>query len=171
MPIDQASLPNTNFNVVRAAYLPARLKSTHYPTMIPPGEAVPTIATSVVLAVYAWPPASERWQRISTFVNLFFDNIEKFAKPPRHPGWADVNLAAEVPGWTRSSAAKDWLDKKRREMPETTASTAPSEQMKKDFIAFTEEFAKIKGSSGPLGEAETATLWAQFQQWWTQQKR
>jgi TRAP-type uncharacterized transport system substrate-binding protein len=171
VPIDQASLPNSSFDAVRAAYLPARLKPAHYPAMIPPGENVPTIATSVVLAVYGWPPTSERFQRVSTFVNLFFDNIDKFAKAPRHPGWADVNLAAEVPGWTRFGPAKEWLDKKRQQPPETTASVAPSEQMKKDFVAFTSEFAKIKGSGVPLSEAETSALWTQFQEWWVQQRR
>ena len=171
VPIDQASLPNSNFDAVRAAYLPARLKPTHYPAMIPAGENVPTIATSVVLAVYAWPPTSERFQRVSTFVNLFFDNIDKFAKPPRHPGWADVNLAAEVPGWIRFGPAKEWLDRKRKEAPENTASVSPNEQMKKDFVAFTSEFARIKGPGAPLSDAETAALWTQFQEWWVQQKR
>jgi TRAP-type uncharacterized transport system substrate-binding protein len=171
VPIDQASLPNSNFEAVRATYLPARLKPTHYPTMIPPDENVPTIATSVVLAVYAWPPTSERFQRMSTFVNLFFDNIDKFAKTPRHPGWADVNLAAEVPGWTRFGPAKEWLDRKRREAPEITSSTLPDEQMKKDFVAFTSEFARIRGSGVPLSNAETSALWTQFQQWWVQQNQ
>ena len=171
VPIDQASLPNSSFDAVRAAYLPARLKPAHYPTMIPAGENVPTIATSVVLAIYAWPPTSERFQRVSTFVNLFFDNIDKFAQAPRHPGWTDVNLAAEVPGWTRFAPAKEWLDRKRQEAPENTGSILPNEQMKKDFVAFTSEFAKIKGSAAPLSEAETSDLWTQFQKWWVQQPR
>ena len=171
VPIDQASLPNSDFNAVRAAYLPARLKSTHYPAMIPPGADVPTIATSVVLAVYAWPPRSERFQRVSNFVNLFFDNIDKFAKPPRHPGWADVNLAAEVPGWTRFSPAKAWLDRKRQEAPVTTGSILPSEQMKQAFVTFVDEYERAKGSGAPLSVAEQASLWTQFQQWWVQQNR
>ena len=145
VPIDQASLPNTSFDAVRAAYLPARLKPAHYPAMIPPGENVPTIATSVVLAVYGWPPTSERFQRVSTFVNLFFDNIDKFAKAPRHPGWADVNLAAEVPGWIRFGPAKEWLDRKRQGAPENTGSIPPNEQMKKDFVAFTERVYQDQG--------------------------
>lgn len=171
VPIDQASLPNSNFDAVRAAYLPARLKSTHYPTMIPQGEDVPTIATSVVLAVYAWPPGSERFQRVASFVSLFFNNIDKFGKPPRHPGWVDVNLAAEVPGWTRFAPAKDWLDQKRRETPETTGSVTPTDQMKKAFVTFVEEFAQAKGAGAPLSEEERATLWTQFQQWWIQKNK
>ena len=57
-----------------------------------------------------------------------------------------MNLAAEVPGWTRFAPAKEWLDRKRQEAPENTGSILPNEQMKKDFVAFTSEFAKIKGS-------------------------
>ena len=139
--------------------------------MISAGENVPTVATSVVLAVYAWPPGSERYGRVSTFVNLFFNNIEKFAKPPRHPAWADVNLAAEVPGWTRFSTAKEWLDNKRREKPDTTSSIMPSEQMKKAFVTFIDEFSKAKGSQAPMEEAEKSALWSQFQQWWVQQNK
>jgi TRAP-type uncharacterized transport system substrate-binding protein len=171
VPIDQASLPNSNFDAVRAAYLPARLKPAHYPTMIPPGENVPTIATGVVLAVHASPPGSERFQRVSTFVNLFFDNIDKFAKAPRHPGWADVNLPAEVPGWTRFATAKDWLERHRRQPPKTTGSIAPSDAMKQEFIALTNEFSRIKGTGAPLSEAETSALWTQFQQWWGQRNQ
>ena len=112
---------------------------------------------------YGWAATSERFQRVSTFVNLFFDNIDKFAKAPRHPGWADVNLAAEVPGWIRFGPAKEWLDRKRQGAPENTGSILPNEQMKKDFVAFTGEFTKIKGSGAPLSEAETSALWTQFQ--------
>lgn len=171
VPIDKASLPKSNFEALRAGYLPARLKAEDYPAMIPAGETVPTIATSVLLAAYSWPPGSERFQRMTAFVNLFFNNIEKFAKPPRHPGWADVNLAAEVPGWTRFVPAQQWLDKKRKAAPETTGSTEPSDQMKQAFGKFIDDFARAKGSTEPLGEEERADLWAQFQQWWGQQNR
>ncbi|WP_170936938.1 MULTISPECIES: TAXI family TRAP transporter solute-binding subunit [Rhodomicrobium] len=171
VPIDKASLPNSNFNALRAAYLPARLKSQHYPAMIPAGQEVPTIATSTLLAVYNWPPGSERFQRIANFVNIFFDNIDKFAKPPRHPGWADVNLAAEVPGWTRYSTAQEWLNKKRQAAPATTGSISSGDQIKAEFLAFVDEFSKSRGTNAPLTEAEKNAMWTQFQQWSVQQSR
>lgn len=163
VPIDQASLPNSDFNAVRATYLPARLKSAHYPTMIPPGEDVPTIATGSLLAVYGWPPGSERYQRVSAFVSSFFDNIAKFANPPCHPGWADINLAADVPGWTRHAAAQDWLDKKRQ------SASAADEHMKTEFVTFVDDYSRRRGSATPLSDAEKSALWTQFQQWWAQQ--
>ena len=33
--------------------------------------------------------------------------LEAFLRPPRHPKWREVNLAARVPGWTRLRAAED----------------------------------------------------------------
>lgn len=168
VPIDEASLPNSNFNAVRATYLPARLKSSHYPAMIPAGQDVPTIATGSLLAVYAWPPGSERYQRVSAFVNSFFDNIAKFAKPPSHPAWADINLAAEVPGWTRHAAAQQWLDKKRQSAS-LAGAVSPGEQMKAEFVAFVDDFSRRRGSATPLSDTEKSSLWTQFQQWWVQQ--
>lgn len=171
VPIGQASLPNSNFNGLRATYLPARLKSAHYPTMIPTGEDVPTIATSSLLAVRAWPVGTAGHGRIANFTAVFFDNIDLFAKPPRHPGWADVNLAAEVPGWTRYATAQQWLDKKRKSAPLVTGSVDGNDQMKTEFLAFIEQFTKSRGSGTPLTEAEKAAMWKQFQQWSVQQAR
>ena len=34
----------------------------------------------------------------------------KFQRPPFHPKWRDINLAATVPGWTRFSVAQHMLD-------------------------------------------------------------
>ena len=121
LPIDEDSLPNSDFNPIRAAYLPSRLRAEDYPNLIPAGETVPTIATSTLLAVYAWPPESRQYQEISRFIQLFFGNVDKFRLPPRHPKWRDVNLAADVPGWRRFPAAQAWLDNRR--LPDT-ANTA-----------------------------------------------
>ena len=40
-----------------------------------------------------------------------FQSSRSFSKPPRHPKWREVNLAAIAPDWTRFKPAQDWLDK------------------------------------------------------------
>jgi TRAP-type uncharacterized transport system substrate-binding protein len=176
LPISEETLPNSDFNAVRAMYLPARLKHEDYPNLIPDGEDVPTIATSTLLAVYAWPPGSVRYQRLEKFVQLFFDNIDGFRKAPRHPKWVDVNLAAEVPGWTRFPPAQAWLNAKRK----ATASAQPTgstgaggaasnglandAKMKAAFNKFLDDYAKATGSRGT--EAQREALYSQFVQWW-----
>jgi hypothetical protein len=60
-------------------------------------------------AVFAWPPRHERYKKVARFVDAFFGRYQLFMQPPRHPKWRDVNLAAQVPGWTRFTPAQEWL--------------------------------------------------------------
>jgi TRAP-type uncharacterized transport system substrate-binding protein len=110
LPLDERSVPPSRFAELLKVYVPAELRSDQYPRLIPPGTTVPTVAGSIVLAVYAWPENSERYQKLANFVKIFFDNFNKFSDPARHPKWREVNLAASVPGWTRFKPAQQWLD-------------------------------------------------------------
>ncbi len=86
-------------------YLPARIASTDYPALVPEGGAVDTIAVGAVMAVYGWTPGVERHRKVANFVERFFARFDEFLRPPRHPKWREVNLAAQVPGWTRFDVA------------------------------------------------------------------
>jgi uncharacterized protein len=99
-----------------ADYLPSRLTSTDYPNLIPPGQIVETIATPSVLIAYNWPKGSDRYRRVDKFVKAFFTKFEEFKKPPRHPSWRDVNLAATIPGWKRFEGAEEMLAKGREQI-------------------------------------------------------
>ena len=91
-------------------YLPGQLSHADYPTLIPDGSTVPTLAVADVMAVYAWPPHTDRYNRVTRFIDAFFSRFGEFQKPPRHPKWREVNLAAEVPGWVRFQPAQEWID-------------------------------------------------------------
>jgi hypothetical protein len=94
-----------------ADYLPATLNHDDYPELIASGETVDTVAVSAVLFAYGWPKTNvDRYRRVQRFVEAFFPKIADFQRPPRHPKWHDVNLAATLPGWTRFEAAQAWLD-------------------------------------------------------------
>jgi TRAP-type uncharacterized transport system substrate-binding protein len=84
-----------------ATYLPSALSSADYPNLIPAGTEVETIAVGAVMAVYAWQPGTERYRKVARFVHAFTRRFDEFLRPPRHPKWREVNLAAQVPGWTR----------------------------------------------------------------------
>jgi uncharacterized protein len=88
-------------------YLPSRLLAARYPTLIPAGGGVDTLAVGAVMAVYAWPPGTERHRKVARFVEAFFSRFEEFRRPPRHAKWQEVNLAAQVPGWTRFGVAQE----------------------------------------------------------------
>lgn len=96
-----------------SGYLPATLTSGDYPALIPEGQKVNTIAVGAVLAVYNWPPGTERHGRVSRFIDAFFSRFAELQKPPRHPKWKDVNLATTLKGWRRFAPAQAWIDKAR----------------------------------------------------------
>ena len=164
IPINEETLPGIDFNNVRTAYLPYRMRSAQYPALIPDGGEVPTIAGNVVLAVYAWPADTKRYQNLVKFVQLFFDNIDQFQKAPRHPGWQEVNFAANVAGWNRFPAAQQWLERKRKtaSVPSLEASTDP--KLKKAFERFLMDLSKE--GRGSFDEQQRAQLFDQFQVWW-----
>jgi hypothetical protein len=67
------------------------------------------VGVGVALAVFAWQPGSARYRNLEAFVDVFFSRFPELLKPPHHPKWHDVNLAASQPGWTRFKPAADWL--------------------------------------------------------------
>jgi TRAP transporter TAXI family solute receptor len=89
-----------------STYLPSRLTAARYPNLLEGGE-VETIAVGAVMAVYAWAPGTERHRKVTRFVEAFFSRFEEFRRPPRHAKWLEVNLAAQVPGWTRFGVAQE----------------------------------------------------------------
>ena len=104
VPVDQDSLPGIDFTPVISEYLPAEFTSKTYPNLVPEGTSVPTIANRALLVTYGWPEGSARYNRVAKFVNEFFGKIDEFHSPSRHPKWAEINLWADIPGWTTIQA-------------------------------------------------------------------
>ncbi|MDO9707676.1 TAXI family TRAP transporter solute-binding subunit [Paracraurococcus lichenis] len=86
-------------------YLPAEFRRVDYPALVAEGATIETIAVGAVMAVYAWPVGTERHRKVARFVEAFTAKFPAFLQPPRHPKWREVNLAAQVPGWTRFAPA------------------------------------------------------------------
>lgn len=135
-----------------ASYLPATLTSEDYPNLIPDGEKVETIAVGAVLAVYNWPQNTDRYRRVANFVNALFSKFAEFQKPPRHPKWREVNLAATLRGWERFHAAQEWLD--------NAASQTASP------VRINPTLARQQAARAAPGDvAEQERLFRQFMQW------
>lgn len=140
-----------------ASYLPATLTSEDYPNLIPEGQTVETIAVGAVLAVYNWPPNTDRYRRVENFINALFSKFEEFQKPPRHPKWREVNLAANLRGWQRFPAAQDWLDRAAAE------NRSPAINM---------EYARQQAARVAPGDvAEQERLFRQFLEWVERQRQ
>jgi len=134
-------------------YALGELTSKEYPTLVPEGQSVDTIAVPAVLAVFNWAKGSDRYRRVERFVDALFTKWDKFREPPRHPKWRDVNLAATVPGWTRWSVADEMLKRVRAKEPEVASA---------DFSTFLKnKDAAVKS----LTQEQREALFREFLQW------
>lgn len=167
VPIGPESLPGGFQNPLMQTYLPARLRAEDYPNLIPPGETVSTIASSVVLATYAWPEGTDRYRRVAAFVNAFFNDFDKLKDKTRHPKWQQTNLAAEVRGWKRFKPAQQWLDGKRGEaVGGGPGVTVPTDATQASFERFIGQMRTQGGNNGkPLTDAQIQSLMQEFNKW------
>jgi TRAP transporter TAXI family solute receptor len=133
------------------AYLPSRFEAGEYPGLVP-GAPVETIAVGAVMAVFNWQPSTWRHGKVERFVQSFFARFDELLAPPRHPKWREVNLAAELPGWTRFPAAAAWLK------ANVDGEEAATEDAFDRFLAATDRL-------GDLTEKERAKLFREFLAW------
>jgi hypothetical protein len=141
-------------------YLPTKLTSDDYPNLLPAGESVDTVATSVLLASFNWPEKTERYNRVARFVDAFFSRIDEFHKPPRHPKWRESSISIVVPGWQRFKAAQDWLDANSAKANSAKAPAQAPAQPAADFIRFLERSGRRN-----LTPDEKEKLYQQFLEW------
>src|SRR5215470_12508921 len=92
-------------------YVPASIVNENYPNLVAKGHKVQTIATSTILIAFNHARGTDHYRRIEKFVDAFFSKADELRKPPRHPAWRDVNMAATIRGWQRFPAAQEWLDR------------------------------------------------------------
>jgi len=133
-------------------YIPATLTAQDYPGFIKPGEKVETLGVQTVLAVYNWSRESDRYRRVQRFIERYFDLFEKLHQPPYHPKWKSVNLAANVPGWTRYVAADDRLKQTGvKQQPQVPIETSQRQ--------------KAVRTGAPGDSADQEKLFQQFLEW------
>jgi hypothetical protein len=122
-------LPVPYTEALEQDYLPAKLTNDDYPNLIPKGSSVDTVAIPSVLAVYNWPRDTDRYRRVSLFIDAFFTKFPEFQKAPRHIKWKETNLSATLRGWKRFPAARSGWPRPRRNhrrRPRRSPSTRPS---------------------------------------------
>ena len=130
-------------------YYPAELSNKDYPKLVVGGN-VNTLAVGAILGAFNHQRRSERYNRVTRFVDAFFSKFENFQKSPRHPKWQEVNLAATVPNWTRFPAAEEWLQKEANK--EITGKSS-------------EEFKRFFNTRKPGASTERDDLYREFLEW------
>ncbi len=136
-------------------YVPSTLGHEDYPNLFKPGEKVETLGIPVVLAVYNWSKENDRFRRVERFIQYYFEKFDTLRKPPYHPKWKEINLAAQVPGWTRYWVAEEMLNK----MAEQSAPAQPAQPIDPNY-------ARTQAArAAPGNRAEQERLFQQFLQW------
>jgi TRAP-type uncharacterized transport system substrate-binding protein len=143
-------------------YTLGQFTSQEYPTLIPQGERIDTVAVPAVLAVYNWPKDTDRYRRVRRFTEAFFTKWDKFTEPHRHPKWRDVNLAATVPGWTRWSVAEEMLHRMHRREQKQRPAVSSFTQEQRDTLF--QEFLKWQKQQNTAQEQRDA-LFREFLEW------
>lgn len=144
-------------------YVPIELTNEDYPNLIPKGEKVDSIGVSTVLAVYNWPKESDRYRRVSRFIEQFYAKFEQFQKPPFQPKWKEINLAATVPGWKRYVVAEELLPRSNP-VEAAVATTSADAASREKFNALLEQQAQSSGKS-KLTEQERDSLFQAYRAW------
>ena len=187
---------NLHFLPLRAGdllktYSAAALTSQEYPGLIAAEDRIDTVAVGAVMMVYNWPPGSERFRRVTRFVDAFFDHLKDLQQPPRHPKWHRIDLAAPVPGWTHFAPAerrvrtaaltpapdasrerapdalfKDFAEYLRHQPRSQTAARSPSARDAAQREALFRDFETWrKATARPLDERRRELVFWEFAAW------
>lgn len=178
-----AAKPTTMFQVLRpdsglhflaiplksemaSTYVPARLTNDDYPNLVAADAPVDTIAVGTAMMVANLPANTERYRNVANFVDAFFTQFPRLQEAPRHPKWAEVNLAADLPGWKRFPPADLWL--KRNVVAQ--APTVDEKELHEIFARFLDERTRLSGGKA-MSNDEKDHLFDQFRRWQTSQMR
>jgi uncharacterized protein len=152
-------------SAVTAGYVPARLTATDYPRLVPPDQAVDTIAVSAMLVVANLQQAPDRNRNVANFVDAFFTGFPSLLEPGHHPKWQEVTLAAEVAGWRRYPPAEQWLQRNLQ-----VAKAPNPEELLSMFARFVDERRQSTGGTA-MTQQEKYNLFQQYQRWETGQRQ
>jgi len=130
-----------------------------YPNLLQGQDHIDTIAVPAVLAVFNWAKNTDRYNKVSRFIEYLFNRWDTLQHPPYHPKWRDVNLAATVPGWTRFGIAEELLQ-------QIQAQQQQKQQQRADFDAFVS-----RQPNAPVSDADREDLFRKFLQWQARERR
>jgi TRAP-type uncharacterized transport system substrate-binding protein len=134
-------------------YGPTAFRAEDYPNVIPPGVVVESLAVGAVLVAGARDREGSA-PRVAKLVPTLLSAISERPASNAQSGWAQVNLAATLAGWTRLPAAEEWLK---------TAQQEQSLALQRTFEAFLRE--KKTPGDAELTPAQRKKLFDEFVRW------
>jgi uncharacterized protein len=134
-------------------YLPSKLESQQYPSLVTMDHPVDTIAVGAVLITLATPSDTLRARRVNRFVDALFDRFGHFHQPGFHPKWSEVNLSTQLPGLARYPQVQVQLRNQDQ---------ARENRLRSDFDTFLRQTGQ--STSGLVAERRQA-LFQDFLRW------
>jgi uncharacterized protein len=152
-------------NALAGPYTPTRLTTNDYPDLIPPTDAVATVAVGTALMVANLVPGSERSRNVASFVGAFFTQLPRLQEAG-NAKWREVNLSAPLPGWKRYPPAETWLN---RNIVASGSSTGPGpslneSELREIFLKFLDERSRAEGTH-TLSDQEKSEMFNEFRAW------
>jgi uncharacterized protein len=136
---------------LEAIYLPTGFDHDDYPNLIEMETEIPSVATGMVLLAASSKDDPGHADRVAQLVDTLFSRFGELKKDGRHPKWREINLAASLPGWTRTPAAEAWLTQH------------PNEDARK--VAQAKIEAGAVQSNLPVGQNQRDVLFKQYIEW------
>ena len=90
------------------------LTAKTYDGLAQDGGMTETLSVSYAVAVFNWKKGTDRYYKLRKFADVLYSGIGDLQNGKWHAAWNDVNLSADLPGWTRYVTADEWLSNHKR---------------------------------------------------------
>lgn len=161
-------------------YVPTKLDPLNYPKLIPAGKPIDTVAVGTLLLTVSKFPDAARAKQVNRFVDLFFDRFDQLRQPGHHPKWQEVNLNAQVAGFTRLPEAQSLAAKLEQAKPDlaTPERTNPGQLglgqaknsppgLRSEFDAYLQQLGQ---ASTTMSDGQKDALFQDFLRWRDRQR-
>lgn len=108
----------TGNDELNAIYAPAMLDAKSYQGLAQEGGVTETLSVSYAVAVFNWKKGTDRYYKLRKFADVLYSGIGDLQTGQWQATWTDVNLSADLPGWTRYVSADEWLSNNKRSKAE-----------------------------------------------------
>jgi TRAP-type uncharacterized transport system substrate-binding protein len=135
-------------------YTPAILTPKTYEGLAQDGGMTETLSVSYAVAVFNWKKGTDRYYKLRKFADVLYSGIGDLQNGKWHAAWSDVNLSADLPGWTRYITADEWLENHKRAQADTE--TKEEAALKAEFQSYLER-TKSSGLDG-FGRVKSSAL-------------
>jgi uncharacterized protein len=126
-------------------YTPAILTAKTYEGLAQERGMTETLSVSYAVAVFNWKKGTDRYYKLRKFADVLYSGIGDLQSGKWQAAWSDVNLSADLPGWTRYVSADEWLAGHKR--AQADSDTKEEKALKAEFQSYLER-TKSTGLEG-----------------------